>query len=67
MLARHEPAAPVLPALDQVTGWSRADPDTVPVDEGRALFGGHRVEHLTDAEKALARGSRKVTRKGGAK
>lgn len=67
MLARHEPAAPVLPALDQVTGWSRADPETVPVDEGRALFGGHRVEHLTPEEEALGRRRREVGRKGGAK
>lgn len=33
---------PKLPALDQVTGWSKADPDKVPHDETRALFGGWR-------------------------
>lgn len=32
-----------LPALDQVTGWSRADPEKPPVDPGRALFGGWRI------------------------
>jgi hypothetical protein len=46
MLAKDEPAAPVLPALDQVTGWSRADPGAVPVDDARALFGGWRVEDM---------------------
>ncbi|SFP36258.1 hypothetical protein [Sphingomonas rubra] len=57
--------APVLPALDQVTGWSRADPDKVPADGSRALFGGHRVEHLTPEEKALARRGRRMTKRGG--
>lgn len=33
---------PRLPALDQVTGWSKADPDKVPHDATRALFGGWR-------------------------
>lgn len=33
---------PKLPALDQVTGWSKADPDKVPHDATRALFGGWR-------------------------
>ena len=34
---------PPLPALDQVTGWSRADPGKVPHDPDRALFGGWRL------------------------
>lgn len=39
---RRMARAPKLPALDQVTGWSKADPDKVPHDPGRALFGGWR-------------------------
>jgi hypothetical protein len=35
--------APVLPALNQVTGWSRAALDAVATDPGQALFGGWRV------------------------
>ena len=34
---------PSLPALDQVTGWSKADPTKLPTDAGRALFGGWRL------------------------
>ena len=34
---------PARPALDQVTGWSKADPAKTPIDEGRALFGGWRL------------------------
>jgi hypothetical protein len=34
---------PELPALDQVTGWSRADAAKVPHDPTRALFGGWRA------------------------
>ena len=34
---------PSLPALDQVTGWSKADPTKAPTDAGRALFGGWRL------------------------
>jgi hypothetical protein len=44
--ARLEPPAPALPALDQVTGWSKAGPK--PVDAGAsgkpALFGGWRLK-----------------------
>ena len=42
---RHEDeAAPVvLPPLDQVTGWSEADPEKKPHREGGALFGGWRI------------------------
>jgi hypothetical protein len=36
----------VLPDLAQVTGWSRADPTKAPHDEGRALFGGWRIEDM---------------------
>lgn len=50
--------APVLPALDQVTGWSRADPGAVPTDSARALFGGWRIEDLSE-------GQREAARKGG--
>jgi hypothetical protein len=39
---------PPLPALDQVTGWSNADPAKVPTDEGRALFGGWRLRDLEE-------------------
>jgi hypothetical protein len=39
-----EPAPPVLPALEQVTGWSRADPAKQPRDPDRALFGGWRLK-----------------------
>ena len=37
-----------LPDLAQVTGWSRADPDKAPHDESRALFGGWRIEDMTE-------------------
>ncbi len=33
-----------LPALDQVTGWSKADPTKVPYDSSVALFGGWRLK-----------------------
>ncbi len=33
-----------LPALDQVTGWSKADPTKVPHDPDVALFGGWRLK-----------------------
>lgn len=36
-------APPPLPALDQVTGWSRADASKAPTDATRALFGGWRL------------------------
>ncbi len=35
---------PALPALDQVTGWSKADPTKTPTDPTRALFGGKRLK-----------------------
>lgn len=37
-------ATPDLPALDQVTGWSKADPKKPPHDPGVALFGGWRLK-----------------------
>jgi len=37
------PEPPPLPALDQVTGWSKADPNKVPHDPKLALFGGWRI------------------------
>ncbi|RHW17376.1 hypothetical protein D1610_10400 [Sphingomonas gilva] len=40
------PPPPQLPALDQVQGWSRADPTRTPHDETRALFGGWRIEDM---------------------
>lgn len=40
----HNPNPPTLPALDQVTGWSRADPTKVPHHPGVALFGGWRAK-----------------------
>ena len=49
----HEPPAPVLPDLAQVTGWSKADPATVQHGE-RGLFGGWRAEHLTPEQRAAA-------------
>ena len=42
--SRHEPPAPLLPALDQVTGWSKADPAKTPHDPDVALFGGWRLK-----------------------
>lgn len=39
-----DPAPSALPALDQVTGWSKADPTKTPHDPGRALFGGWRLK-----------------------
>lgn len=41
--SRHEPLAPELPALDQVTGWSEAA-GKAPLGDGRALFGGWRLK-----------------------
>lgn len=41
-----EPAPPKLPALDQVTGWSTADPAKAPHHAGVALFGGWRIEDM---------------------
>lgn len=35
-----------LPDLAQVTGWSNANPDKVPHDERRGLFGGWRIEDM---------------------
>jgi hypothetical protein len=43
---RHLPPRPVLPALDQVTGWSTADPAKTPHHADRALFGGWRLSDL---------------------
>ena len=40
----REAGMPVLPQLDQVTGWSRADPAKAPHNPDRALFGGWRLE-----------------------
>ncbi|MBC9032424.1 hypothetical protein IAG41_08480 [Sphingomonas sp. JC676] len=40
----HEPPAPELPALDQVTGWSDAEAGKAPLGDGRALFGGWRLK-----------------------
>lgn len=39
-----EPARPPLPALEQVTGWSKARADAQRHDPGRALFGGWRLD-----------------------
>ena len=53
---RHdEPPIPPLPDLAQVTGWSRADPNKRRADENLALFGGFRLEHLTEEQKALGK------------
>lgn len=42
-----EPAAPPpLPPLDQVTGWSKADPAKTPHHPGVPLFGGWRLEDV---------------------
>lgn len=38
-----EDEVPTLPSLDQVTGWSKADPNKAPHNPGRALFGGWRI------------------------
>jgi hypothetical protein len=51
-----------LPDLAQVTGWSRADPKKAPHDETRALFGGWRLEDLT--ERRAGRGSESRDRVG---
>jgi len=39
---------PPLPAPEQVTGWSRADPAKTPHHPERALFGGWRLGDLED-------------------
>jgi len=42
-----EPAAPpALPPLDQVTGWSKADPAKTPHHPGVPLFGGWRLRNV---------------------
>lgn len=46
------PGPPPLPALDQVTGWSKADPAKAPHDPKRALFGGWRIEDWKKRERA---------------
>ena len=38
-----EPPPVVLPPLEQVTGWSKADPEKKPHREGEGLFGGWRI------------------------
>ena len=40
----EEPEPPALPALDQVVGWSGADPKKQPHNPDKALFGGWRLE-----------------------
>jgi hypothetical protein len=42
--AHLEPARPILPALEQVTGWSKADGSRPPHHPDRALFGGWRLD-----------------------
>ncbi len=42
------PDPPRLPALDQVTGWSKADPTKVSHHPDTALFGGWRLEDWDD-------------------
>jgi hypothetical protein len=44
---------PSLPDLDQVTGWSAADPAKVPHGP-EALFGGWRAEHQTPEQRDAA-------------
>lgn len=39
----HEPPPPALPALDQVEGWSKADPDKRGQNSERPMFGGWRI------------------------
>jgi len=46
-----EPPPPALPALDQVTGWSKADPKKQPHDPRVALFGGWRIEDMKRRER----------------
>ena len=44
---------PELPPLDQVTGWSKADPAKAPYHKGVPLFGGWRIE---DMRRKMGRG-----------
>ncbi|KQS02001.1 hypothetical protein ASG11_14425 [Sphingomonas sp. Leaf357] len=46
----HEPPPPLLPALDQVTGWSKAG-GRAPHHAERALFGGWRLGNLDTSKK----------------
>lgn len=39
----HEPPPPALPSLDQVKGWSKADPEKRGQDRERPMFGGWRI------------------------
>lgn len=48
--AALEPPPPQLPALDQVTGWSKADPTKPHHDPGRAMFGGWRLKDWEDSK-----------------
>ncbi len=47
-LTLMNPNSPKLPALDQVTGWSKADPTKVLRHPDTALFGGWRLEDWDD-------------------
>lgn len=62
--ADAETDRPPLPALDQVTGWSRADPDAVAADPARALFGGWRIGDMTEKQREVGRARRGRGRKG---
>ncbi|WP_375381614.1 hypothetical protein [uncultured Sphingomonas sp.] len=48
----------LLSDLSQVTGWSEANPASVPRDPDVALFGGHRVKHLTKEQIEKGRAAR---------
>lgn len=45
-LSPFGPPGPELPALGQVTGWSKANPQNAPHDPTRALFGGWRAKDV---------------------
>jgi hypothetical protein len=48
----EEQDLPALPQLDQVTGWSKADPAQVPHNPDRALFGGWRLKDWKKRKRA---------------
>ncbi len=47
----EDPDPPPLPALEQVTGWSKADPNKAPHNPKLALFGGWRIQDWKKRER----------------
>jgi hypothetical protein len=62
----EEAAPPPLPPLEQVTGWSKADPKKGRHREGLALFGGWRIEEMERSRRSgTSTGTRERARRSG--